>query len=130
MSEEQNIINEYMSVFFHHQWQMKMYHFETKFYGAHKASDKYLAKFLANFDRFMEAYQGIYGTINVSDSDIKLKYYNDDRIMEHVQIMRGVFNAMDRHFGNNKDLLAIRDEMLADLNQFVYLLQFALKQKN
>lgn len=35
-----------------------MFHFQTKNYGAHKASDKYPEKFAVNFDRYVEVVHG------------------------------------------------------------------------
>src|SRR3972149_5897421 len=48
---------------FEHQIKMKLYHFQTKKYGAHKASDEYIEKFRSNFDRLIEIGQGIFGTL-------------------------------------------------------------------
>lgn len=102
---------------------MKMYHFQTEHYGAHKASDAYLAKFLANLDRFMEAAQGQQGTTTLKKVSVDAKTLNDKSITTH---LRGFANYL-RNLTlarRNADLAAIRDEMLADVNQFSYLLTF------
>ena len=44
-----------------HHIAMKMFHFQTDSYAAHKASDTYIEEFLKFHDTFMETAQGIYG---------------------------------------------------------------------
>ena len=53
-----------INIFFEHQLTIKMFHFQTKKYGAHKAADKYLVKYQANLDRYMEVYQGEKGRLS------------------------------------------------------------------
>ena len=65
---------------FNHQLVMKMYHFQTKCYGAHKASDSYLETFRGNLDKLMEVAQGRFGTVNVEQFKIPVKTTNDSDI--------------------------------------------------
>ena len=101
---DQKLLCNIIKIFFQHQLEIKMYHFQTKLYGAHKASDMYHGGFLEKMDKFLEAAQGIAGQTKLQTVDLKFKTL-DDMII-------------------NKDLLAIRDEMIADANQFKYLLLF------
>lgn len=109
--------------FFEHQLLLKLYHFQTKHYGAHKASDAYLAKFVANLDRFFEVAQGLYGTVQAKQLPLRLNALTDATVDAHLQQFARYLGALDVA-KSNADLAAIRDEMLADVNQLRYLLLF------
>ena len=119
------IMEQLLFVFFEHQIKLKMFHFQTSNYGAHKASDKYLEKFAENFDRFMEVAQGIYNKLQTQEISLKFQLNNDENIKDELKKFAEILNNdSDSFYQNNKDLLAIRDEMLADVNQLLYLLTF------
>ena len=109
---------------FKHELQIKMYHFQTQYYGAHKASDAYLEKFRDNLDRFMEVAQGIFGRLSQSKIDLRIDMATDNNIVDELNkfVLRLV--QLDAIFTGKTDLLAIRDEILADLNQLKYLITF------
>lgn len=115
-----------LETFFEHQIIMKMYHFQTKNYGAHKASDDYLAKHLANFDKFMEVWQGFAGKSHDRNFDIKVVTKSDKTIITHLDSTIGF---LDQLFSTRKEELSpelanLEDEMIADLQQLKYLLTF------
>jgi len=105
-----------------------MFHFQTTKYSAHKASDKYLEQFSNNMDRFVEVMQGIYGKVRndtmilqpFNFSDYKTLPQMTNKMNEFINILK----QFDNYIGNNTSLANIRDEMLADAQQFVYLLKF------
>ena len=111
--------------FFEHKIQIKLLHFQTDNYGAHKALDDYLNKFDVNFDRFMEVAQGEQKVKNkkmnlninmMTDKDVLkiLSKFNKDILQDMMEDM----------YSDYPDLLAIRDELLADSEQLKYLLTF------
>lgn len=110
-----------VSVLFHHQLAIKMFHFQTKKYGAHKAADKYLIKFDANLDRFMEIYQGENGRIKDSQISISFVTLNDSTIDNHLVTMVTYLESMK---DLSSGLINVRDDMLSDIQQFRYLLTF------
>ena len=110
-----------VSVLFHHQLAIKMFHFQTKKYGAHKAADSYLIKFEANLDRFMEIYQGENGRIQDSQISINFVVLTDSTIDNHLVTMATYLNSMDNL---SSGLTNVRDDMLSDIQQFQYLLTF------
>jgi len=114
-------MNSVISPFFQHQLVVKMYHFQTKKYGAHKASDKYLVKYSANFDRFMEVFQGETGRLQDNQIILEFAVATDETIDMHLKSMIDHLNSFNKL---SYELAAIRDEMLADLQQFRYLLTF------
>ena len=107
--------------------QIKLYHWQTTLYSRHKSTDKYFEKLSSNIDRFIETYQGIYGRIYLKKNNlIKLEDLDDDSIQKCCDYMIKWFvKIIGPKIKNNPDLLTIRDEMLADLNQLKYL--FSLK---
>lgn len=120
---EQQDLEELLEQFFKHYIRIKMYHFQTGNYGAHKATDKYLVTFLDNFDRFMEVAQKHY---KVSQRQIKLDtdLMNDQNYSEHLETFSGLLRAIKKPLENDPDLSNIADEMLANVNQLKYLLTF------
>lgn len=109
---------------FNHQLQMKMYHFQTLEYGAHKAVDSYLSKFTDNLDKFMEVAQGIFGKFKIKYLDIKFETLNDQNIVENLNKFINILRNCDQFINTYTELTNIRDEMVGDINQLKYLLTF------
>lgn len=118
------MIERLLGIFFRHQIVIKMFHFQTKYYGAHKASDTYLDKFNSNFDQFMEVAQGRYGRITARNINLNVSTASDENIISELDDLINLLSEMERNFANIKELLAIRDTMMADAQQFKYLLTF------
>lgn len=114
-----------LGMFFAHQVAMKMYHFQTTSAAAHKAVDAYSSTFAANFDKFMEVYQGEFGTVETSKLSINVTTVNDKTVRLHldkvVEFMRGL--EVDGE-ALPTEISAIRDEMIAELQKLKYLLTF------
>jgi len=75
-----------------------------------------------NIDRYVEVYMGKYGRPRVrgDNGTITLKNMNE---MQMLKTIRSAAAILMNSFtpAKDTDLLTIRDEMLADLNQIVYL---------
>lgn len=117
-------LNKLLVHFLNHQLRIKMLHFQTNYYGAHTALDVYLTTFLLNFDRFMEVAQGLIGTVNVSTLKFDVLLLNDSTVASELSKFAELLLALTGAIENNADLLAIRDEMLAEVNKLQYLLRF------
>ena len=119
----QKELEELLEYFFKHYIRIKMYHFQTGNYGAHKATDKYLITYLVNFDRFMEVAQKQY---KVGQRDIKLDVdlMTDQDYLSHLDTFSELLEALKNALHNDPDLSNIADEMLANVNQLKYLLTF------
>ena len=74
------LLDSLIQAFFKHQLQIKMYHFQTKNYSGHKASDNYLNKFEKKLDKFMEVGQGIFGKLKISNITLNFNTLNDNTI--------------------------------------------------
>lgn len=120
-----SIINDIALEFFRHQLIIKLFHFQTKKYGAHKTSDAYLSKFLKLYDDFLETAQGIYGRINIKQVNIPVQTTNDNSIISFIDKFCNYLSSFETTCNiNNTDLLNIRDEILGEADQFKYLLTF------
>ena len=108
---------------------VKVYHWNTKSYPRHKATDQFVENIDKLTDSFVEVYIGRYGR----DSDLGktktivlpgfteksiIKFFEDARIWLSVKLPKLISEK-------DTDLLNIRDEILSEINQTLYL--FTLK---
>jgi hypothetical protein len=126
-----NFQNEIVVVFFEVLLMVKIYHWNTHSYPTHKATDELYSKFNKHMDTFIEVLLG------KSGSRIDLKNHKPIRLLDlpSQDLLKREIEAFKRYLiglNNNKalqsmsntDLYNIRDEILGDLNQFLYLLTF------
>lgn len=108
-----------------HQIVMKLFHFQTEFYGAHKTSDAYLEKFSSTIDKFLEIAQGIYGRLTIKKFKLEGSSHTDDNIIQHIDtIIKLLSEGIDDILDNNTALINVRDELVGDAEQLKYLLTF------
>ena len=113
--------------FFNMRNQIKLYHWQTMVYARHKATDEAIEKLDKLIDRYVEVYIGKYGRPRLANgtNTIKLVNMSETTAVRFVQtcikylIEDLVVDSAKRPA--DSDLLTIRDEMLADLNQLLYL---------
>ena len=120
----QAIFEDILMFFFRHQIKIKMYHFQTESYGAHKASDSYLETFEQKLDKFMEVAQGIVGKLQTKNINLNIATVNDKTILEELNTFIKTLRMFDKVIATYSELLNIRDEMVGDAEQFKYLLTF------
>jgi len=108
---------------------VKIYHWKTKSYAIHKATDNLYETLNENIDRFVEILLGKEESrLNMKGKNIEIldcvsiedfkKIIYDYRILFEKKINKYLIIDSDT------DLLTIRDEILGDLNQFLYLSTF------
>ena len=109
--------------------QVKIYHWETKNFARHKATDELVDKLDDNIDKFVEVYIGKYGrpNLNARTGTIKIRNFNDQ---EAPVLLNQAIDWMTTKLptllnSKDTDLLNIRDEIIADLNQTLYLFTLA-----
>jgi hypothetical protein len=117
-----------VSVFLEMLNMVKLYHWKTHSYAQHKATDDLYSSLNANVDKFIEVLLGkdakrikmmekkidLIDPVNVTDFKSRIYEY------------REFLTDMNVHFNETRDsdLLSIRDDLLADINQFLYLMTF------
>jgi DNA-binding ferritin-like protein len=110
---------------------VKLYHWKTSSYAQHKATDELYGNLNTNIDTFVEVMLGKTGG-RVNLTFVKtlplLDYTNvadfKREIAKYKQFLIDMNKDDTLNITNNSDLLNIRDEILANLNQFTYLLTF------
>jgi hypothetical protein len=114
---------------------IKLYHWKTYSYATHKATDELYSKINENMDRFIEVLLGKAGNrINLLKiNHIKLTDFNSsvedmkkfkDEIIKFKEYLVNLNSNPFMVKMSNTDLYNIRDEILSDLNQFLYLFTF------
>ena len=105
---------------------IKLYHWKTRSYSEHKATDELYDRISDNTDKFIEVLMGKdQSRIQMIESKIDLIDPNKltdfkDRIHKFREFLEDIDIYFDKR--NDSDLLNIRDEMLSDVNQFLYLI--------
>jgi len=102
---------------------IKLYHWNTFSYPEHKATDELYSSLGDNIDKFVEILLGKeHSRINLKYIQaIKIHNLNDKKaLIESINRYKMYLDNMPSSFGS--DLLNIRDEILGDLNKFLYLL--------
>jgi DNA-binding ferritin-like protein len=110
---------------------IKLYHWKTHSYATHKATDELYSKFNEHMDKFIEVLLGKTGMridlINkkeISLYDLSNITQLIDKVSSFKSYLVNLTNNKAMKIMSNTDLLNIRDEMLGDMNQFLYLLSF------
>jgi DNA-binding ferritin-like protein len=110
---------------------VKLFHWKTHSYATHKATDELYASLNDHIDDFIEVLLGKTGSrIDLmNNKTIKLMDLNSQeslksKIITIKSILVGLDNNKALSTMSNSDLFNIRDEILGDLNKFLYLLTF------
>lgn len=107
---------------------VKLYHWRTKSFSRHKATDELYSRLNENIDKFVEVFLGKdESRIQQWDQKVIVPQYNKvkefkDKIYEFREFLIDLTNVLD--VKRDSDLLNIRDEILGDINQFLYLMTF------
>ena len=107
---------------------VKLYHWKTRSYAQHKATDDLYTKLNEHIDTFIEVLLGkTESRIKSIENNLTLLNINNvEDFKERVYEYREFLIDMNIYLDSKKDtdLLNIRDELLGDINQFLYLLTF------
>jgi hypothetical protein len=103
---------------------VKLYHWKTTSFSTHKATDELYGSLNEQLDKFVEVMLGkreMGGRKLLHVSMVKLGVYsNNEAFKKQIENYKQFLLDLDVSFG--PDLLAIRDEILAEFNKFLYLL--------
>jgi DNA-binding ferritin-like protein len=95
---------------------IKLYHWNTKVFSQHKATDDLHSKLSELIDSYMEKYMGIHGRVSVNVS-MMLRHHTPEEFIREIR----VFRSMLVQLKSTTDLDNIRDEMIGEIDQFMYL---------
>ena len=108
---------------------VKLYHWKTTSFSTHKATDELYSELNEKIDEFVEVMLGkreMGGRAKLLNVPmIKLSVYsNNEAFKKQIESYKHFLLAFNETLGGvvNTDLLAIRDEILAAFNKFLYLL--------
>lgn len=107
--------------------QVKLYHWQTISHPRHTATDDLVGKLDENIDKFVEVYIGKYGRPKLTAKhSINLHNFSDKEATRFLQnAVSWMSNVLPKKLKKtDTDLLNIRDEIIADLNQTLYLFTF------
>jgi len=110
---------------------IKLYHWKTYSYATHKATDELYSKLNDHMDSFVEIMLGKNGDrVNLTRvKSISLKDYTSvsdfkREILKFREFLIKLNTNKSMENLANTDLYNVRDEILGDINQFLYLLTF------
>ena len=117
-----------VELFFEMLHTIKLYHWKTTNYAQHKATDELHGKLSENTDKFVEIMIGKLPTsreriqyrgdsIPIYDFQSKQEFIK--KLEHYISMLQDFNNRFDTKI--DSDLLNIRDEMLGDINQTLYL---------
>ena len=123
----------FIPTFIHMLNTVKLYHWKTTSYSTHKATDQLYSDLNEKIDEFVEI---LLGKPNITIQKrnallnvrlIKLDHYNNNndfkkQIEHYKKFLINLSNIKAFNVPENSDLMNQRDELLALLNQFLYLL--------
>lgn len=107
---------------------LKIYHWETRVYSRHKASDKIVSIMSDKMDKFIEIIQGSRGKrLKLpKNNGFKLGNQSDKNIVNMLKsFKKWLIKKLPKLLkSEEKDLLNLRDEILGCVNQTLYLFTF------
>jgi len=110
---------------------VKLFHWKTSSYATHKATDELYEKMNTNIDSFIEILLGKTGDrVNLMDhKTIRLiDFTSQENFKREIEDFKSYLVNLNEHpalkIMSNSDLFNIRDTILGDMNQLLYLLTF------
>jgi len=123
------MLAEQIHFFLHLRDQIKLYHWQTRVYSRHIATDSIIGKLDKSIDSYVEIYIGKYGRPKITGKNSIITIHN---LTESgaVRLVNAALKYLQGPLSktlqpSDTDLMNVRDEMISDLNQLLYL--FTLK---
>jgi len=108
--------------FFELQLNLKMYHWTTDSYSNHKATNKLFENISDLIDSFIEKYMGAFSRpVLKSGTSIPIQNMSKSKYIKLLKQAQDYLRGdLEKVIAKNTELLNIRDEMLAELDQSLY----------
>jgi|TARA_B110000114_G_scaffold162165_1_gene180022 hypothetical protein len=125
-----NYHNTIIHTFFELLLTVKMFHWNTKLYSAHSSSDDYYSKLNTYMDKFIEVYLGRTGKLKVELQSLHVPTVKSNvELISYLSKFKKFLLHVEKELTllrmPNSDLLtllSIRDDILSETNQLIYLL--------
>jgi DNA-binding ferritin-like protein len=105
---------------------IKLYHWKTKSFPEHKNTDELYSSLNEKIDKFVEVLLGRMST-RPQKSMFRINVHNfssKEELKKYLSKVKKELIRMNSLFKNDSDLLNLRDEIMADIHKFEYLLTF------
>lgn len=105
--------------------QIKLYHWQTRVYARHIATDKILEQLDTAIDSFVEIYLGKYGRNRLTGKNAMISLHNLTEVgavkllQSSVKYVQGTLTKSLKE--QDTDLLSLRDDIVGQLHQLLYL---------
>ena len=100
---------------------IKIYHWKTNIYSAHKATDELYSSLNEHMDNFVEIWLGKNNKKLNATMNISITYLSNNKKLSTK--IKSFIKHLER-LELDSDLLTIRDDIVGELNKFLYLLTF------
>lgn len=115
-----------INFFFQLREQVKLYHWQTKSFARHKATDDVVTALDEAIDTYVETYMGKYGRpkMTATTNTIRITNMSETTIVKYIKAATAhLMGPLVKRLNEKKDtdLMNIRDEILGDLNKLLYL---------
>jgi len=107
---------------------VKLFHWKTYSYATHEATDKLYNELNENIDKFIETMIGKSNS-RIPDFSTKTELINSSssksfkkKVFSYRSYLQDMNNIFDSKI--DSDILSIRDDILININQFIYLISF------
>lgn len=111
---------EILKAFLEFQAQIKLYHWQTRSYPRHIAADTLHTDMSALIDKFVEVLVGRYGRPK-GGATLEIKELSNKAATQYLIRWRDILQKEMPIAPTDTELLNLRDEMLASINQTLYL---------
>ena len=110
-------LSQVLPVLLQYQVLLKMYHWQTKSYARHKASDELYDRLTDFIDQFVE-----YGThtnpLRISKQQLEIYNMTDDNA---IYFLQNLYNTIETISSSDKGIKARRDDLIGYIHQTMYL---------
>ena len=103
--------------------QIKLYHWQTRIYARHVATDQTLKELEERIDSFVEVYVGKYGRPRLTgkNASISLQNLTEAGATRMIRAAMKYVDAIHKPLQMHTDLINILDDILRELGQLLYL---------
>jgi hypothetical protein len=118
-------MNEIVQEFLKVRNQIKLYHWKTKSYSRHKATDQFVSDIDEKIDSFIEKLSGSRNLRIKDNFQLEFKTLNDSNVITYInKFKKWLKNTLPTLLHQDEtDLFNLRDEIIGEVDQLLYLFE-------